>query len=493
MANPVQALVIGTGFAGLSAACFLAKGGASVTVLEKNSTPGGRARQFTEAGFTFDMGPSWYWMPDAFERFFEKFGKTPADYYALKRLDPSYSVFYEHSSMDIPADYKALQQLFESIEPGSAVKLDQFLMGAAYKYKVGMQKLVYKPGLSVFEFLDMEVFKGLFRLDLFSSMKSHIASYFTDTRLKQLLEFPVLFLGALPEKTPALYSLMNYADICLGTWYPEGGMYRIVDGMYRLALSLGVKFEFDMPATAIEVVNNTAIAVQTAGARFPCDVIIGAADYHYIETELLAEEYRTYTEAYWNSRVLAPSSLIFYLGLSRKLTGLQHHSLFFDVPFDVHAREIYGAPDWPREPLFYVSCTSVTDATVAPEGCENLFILIPLATNLEGDTAARRAFYLDLVLGRMEARIGQPIKEFVIYEKSFAGREFKSEYHSYKGNAYGLANTLMQTANLKPSLKSKKVKNLYYAGQLTIPGPGVPPSLVSGELAAAQVLKEQYR
>lgn len=487
-----RAVVIGSGFAGLSAACFLAKGGAKVTVLEKHSIPGGRARQFSNGGFTYDMGPSWYWMPDAFERFFEKFGKTPADYYTLKRLDPSYTVFYDKSAMDIPADYKKLQELFESIEPGSSLKLDRFLEGAAYKYKVGMQKLVYKPGLSVWEFMDAEVFKGLFKLDLFSSMKTHIGNYFKDERLRQLLEFPVLFLGALPEKTPALYSLMNYADICLGTWYPDGGMYKIVEGMYQLAISLGVEFKFNTEALHIDVNNKKAVAVQTESQSFLADVVVGAADYHYIETELLSSEYQSYSSSYWDSRDLAPSSLIFYLGLNKKLTNIQHHSLFFDVSFDTHAKAIYGNPQWPENPLFYVSCTSLTDASVAPQGCENLFILIPLATDLADDTPERRVDYLDLVIERMEVRLGQKIKDSIIFQKSFAGTEFKSEYHAFKGNAYGLSNTLMQTANLKPSIKSRKVTNLYYAGQLTLPGPGVPPALVSGELVATQIFKEQF-
>jgi len=492
MALMNRAVVIGSGFAGLSAACFLAKGGAKVTVLEKHSIPGGRARQFSQDGFTFDMGPSWYWMPDAFERFFEKFGKTPANYYALKRLDPSYTVFYDKSAIDIPADYKKLQELFESIESGSSIKLDRFLEGAAYKYKVGMQKLVYKPGLSVWEFMDAEVFKGLFKLDLFSSMKTHIGNYFKDERLRQLLEFPVLFLGALPEKTPALYSLMNYADICLGTWYPDGGMYKIVDGMYQLAISLGVEFQFNTEALHIAVNNKKAVAVQTESQSFPADVVVGAADYHYVETALLSPEYQSYSASYWDSRDLAPSSLIFYLGLNKKLTNIQHHSLFFDVSFDTHAKAIYGNPQWPENPLFYVSCTSLTDSSVAPQGCENLFILIPLATNLADDTPERRADYLDLVIERMELRLDQKIKNSIIFQKSFAGTEFKSEYHAFKGNAYGLSNTLMQTANLKPSIKSSKITNLYYAGQLTLPGPGVPPALVSGELVATQIFKEQF-
>jgi len=340
--------------------------------------------------------------------------------------------------------------------------------------------------------MDAEVFKGLFKLDLFSSMKTHIGNYFKDERLRQLLEFPVLFLGALPEKTPALYSLMNYADICLGTWYPDGGMYKIVDGMYQLAISLGVEFQFNTEALHIAVNNKKAVAVQTESQSFPADVVVGAADYHYVETALLSPEYQSYSASYWDSRDLAPSSLIFYLGLNKKLTNIQHHSLFFDVSFDTHAKAIYGNPQWPENPLFYVSCTSLTDSSVAPQGCENLFILIPLATNLADDTPERRADYLDLVIERMELRLDQKIKNSIIFQKSFAGTEFKSEYHAFKGNAYGLSNTLMQTANLKPSIKSSKITNLYYAGQLTLPGPGVPPALVSGELVATQIFKEQF-
>lgn len=491
MTESTRALIIGSGFAGLSAACFLARGGAKVTVFEKHKIPGGRARQYTEQGFTFDMGPSWYWMPDVFERFFAEFGKKPADYYQLKRLDPSYTVFWKDSVTDIPANYEALKELFESIEPGSGKRLDKFLEGAQYKYEVGMKKLVYKPGLTVTEFIDADVFKGLLKLNLFSSIKSHVASYFKDERLRQLLEFPVLFLGALPEKTPALYSLMNYADIKLGTWYPDGGMYRIVAGMYELALSLGVEFEFEQEVSAIHVVGDTAEGLYIQDRYVAADVVIGAADYQYIESALLPAASRTYTDAYWDSRALAPSCLIFYIGINKKLPSLQHHSLFFDVSFKTHAQAIYGNPSWPEQPLFYVSCTSATDATVAPEGCENLFILIPLATGLTGDTPALRTRYLDLVLDRMEQRLGEKIKKFLVYQRSFAGIEFSSEYHAFKGNAYGLANTLMQTANLKPSIKSKKVKNLYYTGQLTLPGPGVPPALVSGELVAGQILKEQ--
>ena len=472
----------------------MAKAGWKVTVLEKHNSPGGRARQMKAEGFTFDMGPSWYWMPDVFERFFNRFGKKVSDYYRLERLDPSYRVYFDDGPIDIPADFSALKKLFDSIEPGAGNQLEIFLKEAAYKYEVGIQKLVFKPGRSITEFIDLDLLKGLFKLDVFSSMKSHVAKYFKNPKLVQLMEFPVLFLGALPEHTPALYSLMNYADIKGGTWYPEGGMFSIVKAMYKLAIELGVEFHFEQEVTEIVIEKNIAKKVMTYSAdgtvmSYEADVVIGGADYHHIESKLLPEAYRTYTEAYWNKRVMAPGCILYYVGLNKRITGIQHHTLFFDTSFAVHGKEIYTTKEWPTDPLFYVSATSVTDNTVAPEGCENLFLLIPVAAGLENDTEELREKYFEMIIKRMEKYFGQSIKESVIYKRSFAQNDFVSEYHSFKGNAYGLANTLGQTAVLKPSCRSKKVKNLFYTGQLTVPGPGVPPSLISGEVVAGEVVK----
>lgn len=473
----------------------MAKAGWSVTVLEKHATPGGRARQLKTNGFLFDMGPSWYWMPDVFERYFKQFNRSVADFYELKRLDPSYRVYYQDGPIDIPADYKALQELFDSIEPGSAIQLGKFLKEAAYKYQVGINKLVFKPGRSIAEFIDIDLLKGLFKLDVFSSMRSHVAKYFTHPKLVELMEFPVLFLGALPEHTPALYSLMNYADIRGGTWYPTGGMYSIVQGMYDLAVELGVEFHFEEEVTAITVEKKIAKQITTRSAKgeeriYETDVIIGGADYHHIETKLLPGTCRSYTEAYWNKRVMAPGCLLYYVGLNKKLEGIQHHSLFFDTSFEVHGKQIYTTKEWPTDPLFYVCASSVTDKNTAPPGCENLFLLVPVAAGLENDTEALRERYFDMIITRMEKHFGQSIKDAVIYKSSFAGSDFISEYNSFKGNAYGLANTLLQTAILKPSCRSKKVNNLFYTGQLTVPGPGVPPSLISGEVVAGEVVKE---
>ncbi len=489
-------VIIGSGFAGLSAASFMAKAGWEVTVLEKNSTTGGRASVLLADGFTFDMGPSWYWMPGVFERFFNCFGKKVSDYYELQRLDPSYRVYWPDDSMDVPADYNELKIVFEKLEPGSGVMLDKFMQEAAFKYEVGINKLVHKPGQSLLEFADWELVKGVLKLDVFNSIKNHVRKHFKHPKLRELLEFPVLFLGALPKDTPALYSLMNYADIKLGTWYPKGGMFKIVEAMTSLAEELGVKFYCNHEVIEIKVENGIAknvlaknIDAQSSIQSFDADVVIGGADYHFIETKLLLPQYQSYSDKYWNKRVMAPSSLLYYVGLNKKISNVLHHSLFFDVSFDVHGNEIYTDPKWPSNPLFYVCAPSVTDNTVAPEGGENLFFLIPVASGLEGDTEELRHQYFDQILSRYENRIGQQLKDSIVFKKSFSVSDFKNMYNSFKGNAYGLANTLMQTAILKPGLRSKKVSNLFYTGQLTVPGPGVPPSLISGEVVSREVVK----
>jgi phytoene desaturase len=494
-----KVVIIGSGFAGMSAATFMARDGWDVTVIEKNSLPGGRARKFSEAGFQFDMGPSWYWMPEVFERYFKSFGHKVSDFYTLERLDPSYRVYWEDGPVDIPADYEKLRLLFESIEAGSATRLDQFLEEATYKYDVGINKLVHKPGRSLAEFLDMELAKGVLKLDVFTSMKKHVSRFFTHPKLQQLMEFPVLFLGAMPDKIPALYSLMNYADIKGGTWYPKGGMYQVVDAMFKLACDMGVKFHFNEDATAIATENGRATGVRSMGKMgdgklsanvFEADAVIGGADYHFIESKLLLPRERSYTEKYWESRVMAPSCLLYYVGINKRLQNILHHSLFFDVDFGTHGKEIYEAPAWPSNPLFYVSATSVTDPGVAPAGHENLFFLVPVAAGLEGDDEKLRDRYLDRMIERLEKATGESIKDAVVFKKTYSVSDFVNDYNAFKGNAYGLANTLLQTAILKPSIKSRKIKNLFYTGQLTVPGPGVPPSLISGEVVAREVVKQ---
>jgi phytoene desaturase len=485
-----QVTVIGGGIAGLAAASTLAVNGKDVDVFEKNDQLGGRLRSFEDSGFRFDMGPSWYWMPDVMERFFSQFGKSVSDYFELIRLDPSYQVFFEDGDcVVLPASYEEIVELFEKYERGSGKQLERFLKDAEYKYQVGVGDFVFRPSLSIAEYMDPRLVKELFRLKLFSSISSEIRARFKNPKLIELLEFPVLFLGAKPNKTPSLYSLMNYADIKLGTWYPVGGMDQLSKAMVTQARSLGVRFHTGQEVKKLKVRSGRIQSIFTQDDRMSTDAVISGADYAHTEMHLLDEEFRSYSEKYWERRVMSPSALIFYLGVKKKVPGLLHHNLFFDSDFTVHAEEIYDTKQWPKDPLFYVCCPSKTDSTVAPEGCENLFVLVPIAAGLT-DTEERRMQLFDLVMDRLEQKIGSEIRDDIVFKRSYCLQDFVKDYHSYKGNAYGLANTLMQTAFLKPRMRSKKVSNLYFAGQLTVPGPGVPPSIISGEVAARQLLKD---
>lgn len=481
--------VIGSGVAGLSAASYLAKDGHDVTLIEKNTTVGGRARKFEIDGFNFDMGPSWYWMPDVFEQFYNAFGYTTKDFYQLERLDPSYRVFWKDNTQDdVPANIDEFYKWFEDLEPGSTKKLDQFLKEAAYKYEVGMNDLVHKPSLKITEFADMRIVKGTLKLHLFSSFTKYIKSYFSHPKIIELLEFPILFLGAMPKDTPALYSLMNYADIKLGTWYPMGGMHKIIEAFEKVAVAQGVRIITDCEAKSFTYKDGLVYEVNTQNnGTIESDVVVSGADYHHTD-RMLAAGNSNYSEEYWDKRLMAPSSLLFYLGVDKKIDNLLHHNLFFDEDFGIHAEEIYKDPQWPSKPLFYACCPSKTDDSVAPEGMENLFLLIPIAPDLE-DTEELRQKYFDIIMKRLEDKTGSEIKSHIVYNRSYCLKDFKSDYHAYKGNAYGLANTLKQTAFLKPRIINKKVKNLFYTGQLTTPGPGVPPSIISGKVVAEEVNK----
>ncbi|MCF8238508.1 MAG: phytoene desaturase [Saprospiraceae bacterium] len=485
--------VLGAGFSGLAAAASLAREGLDVQVIERHDQAGGRARQFTHDGFVFDMGPSWYWMPDVFEAYFQNFGKTTSELYDLKRLDPSYQVFFKDGDVvQVPASGEAQRELFEKLEPGSGPALDRFLADSRYKYETGMQEFVYKPSHSVFEFADLRILRAMFRLQMFSSLSKEVRRLFKHPKLIQILEFPVLFLGAKPEKTPALYSMMNHADLTLGTWYPMGGMHQIVKSMEDIAREQGVRFQLNEDVQGFAFEGNRIAGVKTNATVYTTDAVVNTMDYHHLDQQLLPKPFQEYSADYWDKRVMAPSSLLYYIGVDKKLTGLTHHNLFFDADFGAHAAEIYDHPAWPEDPLFYVCCPSVTDSSVAPAGMENLFILIPVAPGLEDHQVIHDAYY-DLVMDRLEKRTGQDIRKHVIYKRSYAHRDFQKDYHAFKGNAYGLANTLFQTAFLKPKMKSRKVENLWHAGQLTVPGPGVPPSLISGQVAAQEVIRDQKR
>lgn len=479
--------IIGAGISGMVAACYLRKQGYSVTIYEKNSTPGGRARQFTANGFVFDMGPSWYWMPDVFEAFFNDFGKSAADYYQLQRLDPSYSIYFGEEKIEVPAGMAALEQLFETWEPGSSSRLRAYLADAAGKYDIGMHRFAGKASLHISEFVSLENIFLLKKLQPFRDMQQHVNRYFKHPVIRKIMQFPVIFLGAMPDRIPAMYSLMNYADTALGTWYPQGGMYSVVKAVYDLAGELGVNFCFDCDVEAMEIVAGKAVSLQCNGQRKAADLVIGAGDYHHIE-QLLPKMYRQYSSTYWDKREMAPSCLLYFLGVNRRLP-VTHHSLFFDTSFEQHAQSLYEAPEWPEDPLFYVCAPSVTDASVAPADGENLFILVPVAAGLKGDTPILRQHYLDIILKRIADRTGVSVKEHIVFQRDYALNDFTTDYHAFRGNAYGLANTLRQTAFGKPRMHSSKVSNLFFCGQLTVPGPGLPPAFLSGKMAAGEAGK----
>ncbi|WP_188599396.1 phytoene desaturase family protein [Polaribacter pacificus] len=479
--------IIGSGFSSLSASCYLAKAGYEVIVLEKNSTLGGRARQLKKEGFTFDIGPTWYWMPDVFERFFADFDKKPADYYQLERLNPAYQVYFDVlDSLTISGELEEIYALFEKEEKGSSKHLKDFLAAAKFNYNAAIKELVYRPGVSPLELVTTDTISRVSQF--FSTIRKQVRKHIKSDKLIQILEFPVLFLGAKPSNTPAFYNFMNYADFGLGTWHPKGGMYKVIEAMTTLATSLGVQFKTNASVDELCVNDQGAIeGVVVNGEKLEANLVLSGADYHHTET-LLPKKFRQYSESYWESKVFAPSSLLFYVGLDKKLSNVCHHTLFFDTDFDAHAVTIYDTPSWPEKPLFYASFSSITDDTLAPKGKEAATFLIPLAPGLE-DTPELREQYFNLIINRLEKLTGQDVKDSILFKESFCVNDFEKDYNSYKGNAYGLANILTQTAFLRPKIKSKKVKNLFFTGQLTVPGPGVPPALISGKIASDLIFK----
>ncbi len=479
--------IIGAGISGLSAAAYAAQAGNEVYVFEKHDQAGGRARQFrTEQGYVFDMGPSWYWMPDIIEDFFRDFGAHPRDFFELVSLDPQFEMVFEEGRVKVPESYEELRALFEYKEKGAGQQLDAFMQSAKFKYEIGMRNFVQKPCYSWKEFLSPVIARSAWKLNLLSNFRSYVAKFFAHPHLRALMEFPVIFLGASPTKIPALYSLMNYGGYVLGTWYPVGGFYELVKAMQTVAEKQGAVFHFRQNVEKIVTEDKQVKGLRINGVYEAFDAVIASSDYHHTETLLEAAD-RNYSEKYWESRTFAPSCLIYYLGFKEKIPGLTHHTLFFEHQLDAHISAIYEEKKWPDQPLFYACCPSKTDSGVAPEGHENLFLLMPLATGLSDDETLREN-YLNKMLSRLEKHTGsRNLRGQLDYQRSYCVSDFINDYNAYGGNAYGLANTLAQTAVWKPSIQNKKLFNLFYTGQLTVPGPGVPPSLISGKIVAREV------
>ena len=478
-------VIIGSGFSSLASACYMAKAGYKVTVLEKNEQLGGRASMMEIDGYKFDMGPSWYWMPDIFERFFADFGKKVSDYYELEKLSPAYRVvFGENDYIDIEDTPEKIIATFERIEPGSGKHLKKFMDEAQENYRIAMQDLVYNPGLSLLELVSVESAK---RLNLFvKNISEQVRKEIKNPKLRSILEFPVLFLGAKPNKTPAFYNFMNHADFGLGTWYPKGGFNAVALGMVKLAKELGVEFHVNEEVVGIDYENNQAKKIRTQNGVYEADIFISGADYAH--TEKLLNGNRNYNEEYWQKKTFAPSSFLYYVAFNRKVNHLLHHNLFFDTDFEAHAKEIYDTKELPKQPLFYANFSSKTDDSLCEEGNEVGFFLIPVAVDLE-DNEEIHEKYFQLILDRIKKCTGEDLSDAIVFKKSFGVKDFKERYHSCRGNAYGLANTLLQTSVLRPTIKNKKLKNFFYTGQLTVPGPGVPPALISGKVVTDYILK----
>ncbi|MFP8894143.1 phytoene desaturase family protein [Chryseobacterium sp. EZn1] len=481
--------VIGSGFSGLSAAAYAAKAGNEVHVFEKHNQPGGRARQFkTEEGYVFDMGPSWYWMPDIIEGFFNDFDCKAADYFKLVSLDPQFEMVFSEEKISVPEKNEDIRELFENTEAGSGKKYDQFMQSAQFKYEVGMKDFVTKPCYSWLEFASLKIAGSALKLDLLSNFRKYVSGYFSDPKLRSLMEFPVIFLGASPRDIPALYSLMNYGGYVLGTKYPMGGFYQLVMAMKDVAEKQGVTFHFNHDVQKLNTEDGKVMSLTVGDKDYEFDAVIASSDYHHTET-LIPKSLRNYNDAYWKTKTFAPSCLIYYLGIKGKISHLKHHTLFFENELDNHIDCIYVNKKWPSRPLFYACCPSKTDPDVAPEGCENLFLLLPLAPGIHDEEAIREK-YLKEMLERIEKHTGETdLISRIEYKRSYCVSDFISDYNAYQGNAYGLSNTLSQTAVLKPKIRNKKVSNLFYTGQLTVPGPGVPPSVISGKIVAQEVNK----
>ncbi|UYQ95728.1 phytoene desaturase family protein [Chitinophaga horti] len=481
--------IIGAGFSGLSAAAYSAQAGHEVHVFEKHDGPGGRARQLkTDNGYTFDMGPSWYWMPDIIEQFFQDFGYSASNFYELVSLNPQFDIIFADGSLEVPSDYQALKAVCEQLEPGAGKKLDAFMVAAKYKYQTGMLQFVQKPCHSWWEFVSPSIAASALKLDLLSNFRRYVKRYFSHPWLVSLMEFPVIFLGASPQKIPAMYSLMNYGGYVLGTWYPMGGMFELVRAMQEVGERQGVKYHYNQPVTNISTADGMVKGLVINGEMHHFDAVIASSDYHHTET-MLKPELRNYDEKYWAGRTFAPSCLIYYLGFRQRLPRLKHHTLFFEEELDAHIDDIYEHKTWPRKPLFYACCPSKTDPSVAPEGHENLFLLMPLATGLKDDEATREQYFQHMIASLERYTGVSHLANLIDYKQAYCVQDFIQDYNAYAGNAYGLANTLSQTAVGKPAMRNKRLSNLFYTGQLTVPGPGVPPSIISGKIAAAEVNK----
>ncbi len=480
--------IIGGGFGGLTTACLLAKQGYKVTLLEKNDTLGGRARMFEEQGFHFDMGPSWYLLPDTIEEILQLTG-TSAKELDLIRLDPHYKMFFHDEEVSISANMEENYKLFERLEPGVTPRIKKYLAQAEHKFNVSMNEFIEKPYFKLSEMLTWKIIKEGRNLDLFTSFDAHLKKYFKSDKVRKILGYTMVFLGGSPKNTPALYSLMSHGDFNLGVYYPKGGMNALARLLERQAKKLGVDIQTSQEITSIDVENGVAKTVQSKDKTYTFDEVVVNADYAWAETNLLEKKWQTYKEKYWEKKTIAPSGFIMYLGVDKKIKNLEHHNLMIEHDWMKHFNEIFENPTWPTTPSYYVCAPSKTQEDIAPKGCENLFVLVPVAPGLQDDDKTRE-IYAKKIIKDLERKTGENITDHIKVQRLYSQKNFSKDYNAYKGTALGLAQTLFQTAYFRPKNRSKKVNNLYYVGQYTNPGTGVPIVMISAKIVAGLISKK---
>ncbi|MFP4591188.1 MAG: phytoene desaturase family protein [Halobacteriales archaeon] len=488
-----QAIVVGGGVGGLAVAAYLASADVDVTVLERNDRLGGRASVLERGGYRFDMGPSWYLMPDVFERFFGHFDTHPAAWYELAHLVPHYRAFFKDGDVvDMSGDRDRLRAVFEGYETGAGAALDRYLAGAEEAYEVGMRQFVYTDRGRLRDYLDLDVARQSRGISLTGSMQDHVATYFDHPKLQQLVQYSLVFLGGSPTNTPALYKLMSHVDVNLGVFYPEGGIWSVVEAIAELARQHGATFRTGVEVECIRRRRGGLVAEAADGHAYAADVVVANADVAHVERDLLEAHNREYTDRYWRRRTLAPSAFLIYLGIEGEVSNLAHHSLVLPTNWDDHFAAIFDDPAWPADPAYYVCAPSRTDPSVAPTGDESLFVLVPIAPGLE-DGPDARARYRDRVIADLESHAGVDLRGRIAVEETFAVRDFARRYNAQRGTALGLAHTLWQTGPGRPDHRSGRLPGLYRVGADTRPGIGVPMGLISAEHAATAVLDDLGR
>lgn len=481
-----RVVIIGAGIGGLSTANILAKAGFDVAVYEQLDMPGGRAGMLRKDGFSFDTGPSWYLMPEVFDHYFELLNTDTGEQLNVVKLTPSYKVFFENAEpVTIVADLNDAKSKFESIEPGSAAALDRYVALGRRIYDMSLKHFLYTNVRSLRDMLKWEIIKSgpRFALMALRSFDAHVSRYFHDKRIKQILEYSMVFLGASPYKAPAIYTLMNALDFELGVYYPKGGMYTLIESLERIGKDLGVQFYYNSSVKRIVTRGGAAVGIELEnGEIVDADVVISNADLHFTETKLLEPTEQTYPQKYWDKRTAGPSALLLYLGVRGELPELEHHSLLFVDDWKGNFDAIYESKTIPESASLYVSRATVTDPQTAPDGHEALVVLVPFPPGLsigEEQLEELADKYIDQLADM--AKIPNLAKRIV--SRTVVGPDdFKRNFNAWEFTALGPSHTLRQTAWFRMHNKSRKVENLYYVGGSTIPGVGLPMCVIGAEL-----------